>query len=79
MALVEAEAGEPGDLAEQLLGDLGREAAAVDAALANPEFQEKAKQQALPLSFKSGADWQADMPVRLTRYTEIFKLIEGGQ
>lgn len=54
-------------------------AAAVDAALANPEFQEKAKQQALPLSFKSGTDWQADMPVRLARYTEIFKLIEGGQ
>lgn len=64
------------DVPEDIRGKL---AAAVDAALANPEFQEKAKQQALPLSFKSGAEWQADMPVRLARYTEIFKLIEGGQ
>ena len=62
------------DLIERIRG----RAAAVDAALANPEFQEKARQQALPLSFKSGADWQADMPVRLARYTEIFKLIDGG-
>ncbi|KRW95634.1 tripartite tricarboxylate transporter substrate binding protein [Paracoccus sp. MKU1] len=54
-------------------------AAAVDTALANPEFQDKARQQALPLAYKSGTDWQADMPVRLARYTEIFKLIEGGQ
>ncbi|MBD9527087.1 MULTISPECIES: tripartite tricarboxylate transporter substrate binding protein [Paracoccus] len=54
-------------------------ATAVDTALANPEFQEKAKQQALPLSFKSGKDWQADMPARLERFTEIFKMIEGGQ
>ena len=54
-------------------------AAAVDSALANPEFQEKAKQQALPLAYRSGAEWQADMPKRLARYSEIFKLIEGGQ
>lgn len=50
--------------------------AAVDAALANPEFLEKAKQQALPLSYKSGEEWTAEMPTRLARYTEIFKLIE---
>ncbi|WP_096785368.1 tripartite tricarboxylate transporter substrate binding protein [Rhodobacter sp. CZR27] len=50
---------------------------AVNVALADPAFLEKAKQQALPLSYKSGADWQADMPARLARYTEIFKLIEG--
>lgn len=52
-----------------------RLATAVDAALANPEFQEKAKQQALPISYESGADWQAAMPARLERYREIFALI----
>ena len=52
-----------------------RLSAAVDAALANPEFQEKAKQQALPLSYESGADWQAAMPARLVRFQEIFQLI----
>lgn len=50
----------------------GKLAAAVDAVPANPEFQGKAKQQALPLSYKSGADRQTDMPVRLARYTKIF-------
>lgn len=47
-------------------------AAAVDAVLANPEFHGKAKPQALFLSYKSGAAWQTDMPVRLARYTKIF-------
>jgi tripartite-type tricarboxylate transporter receptor subunit TctC len=51
---------------------------AVDAALANPDFQAQAAQQALPLSYKSGADWTADMPVRLERYKAIFALIEAG-
>lgn len=51
-------------------------AAAVDAALANPEFQEKASQQSLPISYQSGAEWQQAMPARLERFTEIFKLIE---
>ncbi|KGJ05457.1 Tripartite-type tricarboxylate transporter, receptor component TctC [Paracoccus halophilus] len=64
------------DVPEEIRAKL---AAAVDAALANPEFQEKAKQQALPLAYRSGADWQAEMPARLARFTEIFKLIEGGQ
>jgi tripartite-type tricarboxylate transporter receptor subunit TctC len=50
-------------------------AAAVDTALADPEFQEKAKQQALPIAYQSGADWQAAMPARLERFTEIFQLI----
>jgi tripartite-type tricarboxylate transporter receptor subunit TctC len=50
--------------------------AAVDAALANPEFQEKAKQQNLPISYQSGAEWQEAMPARLDRFTEIFELIE---
>ncbi len=52
---------------------------AVDKALANPEFQEKAKQQSLALSYQSGADWLAQMPARLARYEEIFKLIKAGQ
>ena len=50
-------------------------AAAVDTALASPEFQDKAKQLALPLSYESGADWQAAMPARLARFQEIFALI----
>jgi tripartite-type tricarboxylate transporter receptor subunit TctC len=50
--------------------------AAIEAALANPEFQEKAKQQMLPISYLSAADWQQEMPARLERFTEIFKLIE---
>ena len=50
-------------------------AAAVDTALDSPEFQEKAKQLALPLSYESGADWQAAMPARLARFQEIFALI----
>lgn len=49
---------------------------AVDKALANPEFQEKAKQQGLALSYQSGADWSAAMPERLARYEEIFKLLK---
>lgn len=52
---------------------------AVDKAMANPEFLEKAKQQSLPLSYQSGADWTAAMPARLARFEEIFKLIEAGQ
>lgn len=64
------------DVPEEIRAQL---AAAVDTALASPEFQERARQQALPLAFKSGADWQADMPSRLERYTEIFKLIDAGQ
>jgi tripartite-type tricarboxylate transporter receptor subunit TctC len=53
-----------------------RLSAAVEAALANPEFQEKAKQQMLPISYQSGAEWQQAMPARLERFTEIFALIE---
>lgn len=56
-----------------------RMAQAVDAALADPAFQEKARQQSLALSFKSGADWQADMPVRMQRYSDIFKMIEASK
>jgi tripartite-type tricarboxylate transporter receptor subunit TctC len=51
-------------------------AAAVDTALANPEFQEKAKQQSLPIAYQSGAEWQQAMPARLERFTEILKLVE---
>ncbi|WP_435166759.1 tripartite tricarboxylate transporter substrate binding protein [Falsirhodobacter sp. 1013] len=56
-----------------------RLAEAVNAALANPEFQAQAQQQSLPLSFQSGSDWQAAMPARLDRYREIFALIKEGQ
>jgi tripartite-type tricarboxylate transporter receptor subunit TctC len=52
---------------------------AVNQALASPEFLEQAKQQALPLSYLSGADWVEQMPGRLERYTEIFSLIEVGR
>lgn len=54
-------------------------AAAVDAALANPEFQEKAKQQSLPLSFQSGTEWHEAMPARLERFRDIFALIKEAQ
>ncbi|HRM75780.1 MAG TPA: hypothetical protein PLI13_13905, partial [Paracoccus sp. (in: a-proteobacteria)] len=64
------------DVPEEIRAKL---AAAVDAALAKPEFLEKAKQQALPLAYRAGAEWQADMPKRLARFTEIFALIKGGQ
>ena len=52
---------------------------AVDQALADPAFLEQAKQQALPLSYLSGADWVEQMPARLERYTAIFSLIEAGR
>lgn len=52
---------------------------AVNAALADPAFLEQAEQQALPLSYLSGAEWVEQMPGRLERYTEIFSLIEAGR
>ncbi len=52
---------------------------AVDTALADPAFQEKAKQQGLAIAYQSGADWSAAMPDRLARYEEIFKLIGENQ
>ncbi len=54
-------------------------AAAVDAALANPEFQAQAESQSLPLAFQSGTDWHDAMPARLERYRDIFALIKEGQ
>lgn len=60
------------DVPEEIRAKLAQ---AVDTALADPAFQEKAKQQSLPISYESGADWQAAMPARLTRFTEIFELI----
>ncbi|SMO85295.1 tripartite tricarboxylate transporter substrate binding protein [Paracoccus laeviglucosivorans] len=56
-----------------------RLADAVDKALANPEFQAQAAKQSVPLSFQSGADWQAAMPARLERYRSIFALMKEGQ
>ena len=57
------------DVPEEIRARLGE---VVQTALANPEFQEKARQQSLPISYESGADWQAAMPAR---FEEIFKLI----
>lgn len=59
--------------------DRARLAQAIETALANPEFQGKAKQQQLPLSYLSGTDWTAQMPARLDRFREILALVEGGQ
>ena len=59
--------------------DRARLAQAIETALANPEFQEKAKQQQLPLSYLSGADWTAQMPARLDRFREILAMVKEGQ
>ena len=59
--------------------DRARLSQAIEAALAKPEFQEKAKQQNLPLSYLSGADWTAQMPVRLERFREILALVKETQ
>lgn len=56
--------------------DRTRLSQAIEAALAKPEFQEKAKQQNLPLSYQSGADWTAAMPARLERFREILALVK---
>lgn len=56
-----------------------RLSAAVDTALADPAFLEKASQQGLAIAYQSGADWSAAMPDRLARYEEIFKLIGENQ
>lgn len=56
--------------------DRTRMAQAIEAALAKPEFQEKAKQQQLPLSYLSGADWSASMPARLERFGKILTLVK---
>lgn len=65
----------PCDVPEDLRVKLSE---AVDKALADPEFQEKAKAQGLALSYQSGADWSAAMPERLARFEEIFALIEAN-
>lgn len=52
---------------------------AVEAALNNPEFQEQAESQALPLAYLPGAEWTEQMPQRLERFRGIFELIEAGQ
>lgn len=58
--------------------DRARLSQAIEAALAKPEFQEKAKQQNLPLSYQSGADWTAAMPARLERFREILALVKAN-
>lgn len=56
--------------------DRARMAQAIEAALAKPEFQEKARQQQLPLSYLSGSDWSASMPARLDRFRQILSLVK---
>jgi tripartite-type tricarboxylate transporter receptor subunit TctC len=48
--------------------------AAVKKALDNPEFQEKAKQQSLALSYRSAEDWNKELPARAERLGEVWKL-----
>lgn len=52
---------------------------AVRKALDNPEFQEKAKQQSLALSYLSAEDWNKEMPVRAERLGAIWKLAKEQQ
>lgn len=47
---------------------------AVKNALDNPEFQAKAKQQSLALSYRSAEDWNKELPVRGERLGAIWKL-----
>ena len=47
---------------------------AVKKALDNPEFQEKAKQQSLALSYRSAEDWNKELPARGERLGEVWKL-----
>ncbi|WP_262272634.1 tripartite tricarboxylate transporter substrate binding protein [Microvirga yunnanensis] len=49
---------------------------AVKKALDNPEFQEKAKQQSLALSYRSSEEWNKEMPARAERLGEIWKLVK---
>ncbi|MQW87026.1 tripartite tricarboxylate transporter substrate binding protein [Sinorhizobium saheli] len=52
---------------------------AVRKALDNPEFQGKAKQQSLALSYLSSEDWNREMPVRAERLGAIWKLAKEQQ
>ncbi|MFC0808376.1 tripartite tricarboxylate transporter substrate binding protein [Ensifer sp. P24N7] len=47
---------------------------AVKKALDNPEFQAKAKQQSLALSYLSAEQWNKELPVRGERFGAIWKL-----
>ncbi|MBY5905452.1 tripartite tricarboxylate transporter substrate binding protein [Rhizobium leguminosarum] len=48
--------------------------AAVKKALDNPEFQAKAKQMSLALSYRSSEEWNKELPVRAERLGAIWKL-----
>jgi tripartite-type tricarboxylate transporter receptor subunit TctC len=45
---------------------------AVKRVLDNPEFQEQAKQLALPLAYLPGPEWERQMPTRLERFQKIW-------
>jgi len=52
---------------------------AVAKALDNPEFQAQAKQQALPLSYRSPEEWNKELPARAERMGAIWKLVKEQQ
>ncbi|MCY1240391.1 hypothetical protein D9M72_532380 [compost metagenome] len=52
---------------------------AIRKALDNPEFQAKAKQQSLALSYLSSEDWSKELPVRAERLGAIWKLAKEQQ
>ncbi|MGV2103820.1 tripartite tricarboxylate transporter substrate binding protein [Rhizobium sp. 21-4511-3d] len=47
---------------------------AVRKALEQPEFLAQAKQQSLPISYKSSDDWNKELPVRAERLNAIWKM-----
>jgi tripartite-type tricarboxylate transporter receptor subunit TctC len=49
---------------------------AVKKAVANPEFQAQAKQQSLPLSYRSSEEWNKELPARAERLGEVWKLVK---
>lgn len=52
---------------------------AVAKSLDNPEFQAQAKQQGLPISYRSSEEWSKEMPAREERLREVWKLVKEQQ
>lgn len=55
----------PAEIAERF-------SAAVKAVIDNPDFQKQAASLTLPLAYLSGPEWEAQMPVRLERFQQIW-------
>lgn len=47
---------------------------AIRKVLENPEFVAKAKELALPISYLSGEEWEAQMPAQLKTYQELWRV-----